>query len=170
MAEILNPIALFSKYESDADKLLSNFHQFRQWWQERFDLRLSRRQALRTFASLALTTVTPVHARILTFHEVPSPQTLSKPVIQAIKEGFVPTDFDTVALYINQIPNWVQPQPFVVVTMDDGRLNQHDNAQRAVDIIRTETRYEITPECFVITRFEGIQKPLEEIPDDTPVI
>lgn len=168
MAEILNPKSLFSQYEPDTEKLLSQFNQFTGWFKQRFDKKLSRRQALRLFASLALTVMPPVHARILTFHEVPNPQTLADPVTKAIKEGFIPTDLDTVSLYINQIVPWPQPQPFVVATLDDGRLNQYDNAQRAVDIIRTETGFEVPLEFFVITRFEGIKAPLESILSETP--
>ena len=131
-------------------------------------LKLSRRQSLRLFTGLVPTITFPIHARILTFHEVPTPETITRPVINAIYADFFPTDLDTVTLYVNQQIPHPQPQPFLVVTLDDGRLSQYNNAQRAADIVRAETSYELPLEFFVITRFEGIKKPLEEIPDNTP--
>ncbi|MDO8452775.1 MAG: polysaccharide deacetylase family protein [bacterium] len=144
-------------------------------FQERFTRRQGFEKAAGVVGAAGLTQeFAPVRIKILTYHALYSPDQIYNDVMPFLrddpnrtpKEAYMPIDLD---LAVDLISHKYPPtdQNYLAATCDDGLSSQPDFARASADRIEKETRFPLPIEFFVLTKFEDLEIPVEEMPDGT---
>ncbi len=112
-------------------------------------------------------TVEPFNAEVRTYHEVNGPQ-FKQDILNLLDSGAQPVSIETMVGALNGtivIPPTIRA---FHITWDDSRLSQYTQGLKAIQEIQQERGIFVPVTAFIITKFEHLTMPVEQMPDDTP--
>lgn len=111
-------------------------------------------------------TVPTLDAAFLMYHEISYPS-FKRDLLGFLEREYIPLSADAL---IGLFDNGFQAarEPFLFVTLDDGRESQYWGAIRAVDDIFQEMGIFIPLTFFVMTKFNNFTGEIDQVPEETP--
>lgn len=108
-----------------------------------------------------------LESTFLMYHQM-SASGLKRDLLNYINRGFEPIGLERLVDHLNGNVMIPSDQPTFMVTCDDGLASQYPAVTETVYEVLNETGYFVPVVFFVLTKFNDLPLPMEEIPGDTP--